>query len=291
MKQLLILSGKGGTGKTTVAGAFAALAPKKVLADCDVDAADLHLLLAPEVVETHDFKALPKAAIEPLKCTGCGTCAAVCRFDAPAAQPDGRYRIDPFLCEGCRACVLACPSGAIDLPERVAGHWFLSRTRFGPLVHARLVPGEENSGKLVAQVRRAAAEVAAKEGCDLIIIDGPPGIGCPVISALTGVDLVLVVTEPSVAGQHDLERVVELTRHFGVPVLVAVNKWDLAPALTEAIEKYLRDEEIPPAGRIPFDPELVAATAAGLPAVEGRRGEGAKALIALWETVRRTLEL
>lgn len=291
MKQLLILSGKGGTGKTTVAGAFAALAPKKVLADCDVDAADLYLLLAPEVVETHDFSALPKAEIDPAKCTGCGTCAAVCRFDAPAAQPGGRYRIDPFLCEGCRACVLACPSGAIDFPERVAGQWFLSRTRFGPLVHARLKPGEENSGKLVAQVRRAAAEVAAKEGCDLVIIDGPPGIGCPVISALSGVDLVLVVTEPSVAGQHDLERVVKLARHFRIPLVVAVNKWDLAPAGTEAIEKYCRDERIPLAGRIPFDPELVAATAAGLPAVEGKRGEGAKALIALWETVRRTLQV
>lgn len=291
MKQLLILSGKGGTGKTTVAGAFAALAPKKVLADCDVDAADLYLLLAPEVVETHDFSALPKAEIDPAKCTGCGICSAVCRFDAPTAQPDGRYRIDPFLCEGCRACVFACPSGAIDLPERVAGQWFLSRTSFGPLVHARLKPGEENSGKLVAQVRRAAAEVAAEEGCDLVIIDGPPGIGCPVISALSGVDLVLVVTEPSVAGQHDLERVVKLARHFRIPLVVAVNKWDLAPAGTEAIEKYCRDERIPLAGRIPFDPELVAATAAGLPAVEGKRGEGAKALIALWETVRRTLQV
>lgn len=291
MKQLLILSGKGGTGKTTVAGAFAALAVNKVLADCDVDAADLHLLLSPERVETYDFSALPKAEIDPEQCTGCGACAAVCRFGAPGAQPDGKYHIDPFLCESCRVCVYACPSRAIRLKDRVAGQWFLSRTRFGPLVHARLKPGEENSGKLVAQVRRAAGDIATQGGHDLIIIDGPPGIGCPVISALTGVNLVLVVTEPTVAGQHDLERVIELARHFNVPAQVAINKWDLSPAGTTVLEKYCASEGIPLAGRIPFDPELVSATAAGLPAVQGSSGPGAQALASLWDTVRRTMSV
>lgn len=289
MKQLLILSGKGGTGKTTVAGAFAALAGPSVLADCDVDAADLHLILAPEQEVSHDFHALPKAEIDPAQCSGCGSCAARCRFGASLLQADGKYQIDPFRCEGCRACVAACPTGGISLRDRAAGQWFLSRTRFGPLVHARLRPGEENSGKLVTQVRRTASEVAAAEGHDLIIIDGPPGIGCPVIAALTGVDLVLVVTEPTVAGQHDLERVVQLIRHFKLPLKVVVNKWDLHPQGTTALERYCNAAGITLAGRIPFDPELVAATAAGLPATEGKSGPGAQALRSLWESVAGTL--
>jgi MinD superfamily P-loop ATPase len=238
MKQLLILSGKGGTGKTTVAGVFAALATNKVLADCDVDAADLHLLLAPERLETHDFDALPGAQINPSLCTGCGTCAAVCRFDAAVAGTDGKYTIDPYLCEGCRVCVSACPSEAISLQERVAGQWFISNTRFGPLVHARLKPGEENSGMLVAKVRQAATHKAEQQGYDLVIVDGPPGIGCPVISSLTGIDQVLIVTEPTVAGKHDLERVIKLARHFSIPIQVAINKWDLSPEKTQELEEY-----------------------------------------------------
>ncbi len=285
MKQLLILSGKGGTGKTTVAGVFAALATNKILADCDVDAADLHLLLAPERLETHDFNALPGAQIDPSLCTGCGTCASVCRFDAAVAGTDGEYTIDPYLCEGCRVCVSACPEGAISLEERVAGQWFISNTRFGPLVHARLKPGEENSGMLVAKVRKVATQKAEQEGYDLVIVDGPPGIGCPVISSLTGIDLVLIVTEPTVAGKHDLERVIKLARHFNITIQVAINKWDLAPEKTRELEEYCAGENIPVVGRIPFDEELVKSTAAGVSAVEAGSGPGTKALEALWENV------
>ncbi|MFY9189581.1 MAG: ATP-binding protein [bacterium] len=290
MKQLLILSGKGGTGKTTVAGVFAALATNKVLADCDVDAADLHLLLAPERLETHDFDALPGAQINPSLCTGCGTCAAVCRFAAAVAGTDGKYTIDPYLCEGCRVCVSACPSEAISLQERVAGQWFISNTRFGPLVHARLKPGEENSGMLVAKVRQAATHKAEQQGYDLVIVDGPPGIGCPVISSLTGIDQVLIVTEPTVAGKHDLERVIKLARHFSIPIQVAINKWDLSPEKTQELEEYCTQENIPVVGQIPFDEKLVESTAAGKSAVEASSSPGAKALAALWENVYRILQ-
>jgi MinD superfamily P-loop ATPase len=252
MKQLLILSGKGGTGKTTVAGVFAALADNKILVDCDVDAADLHLLLEPKKLETHDFPALPGAEIDPALCTGCGTCASVCRFDAALEGDDGKFYVDPYLCEGCRVCVPACPEQAISLVERMAGQWFISETRFGPLIHARLIPGEENSGLLVAKIRQIATQKANKEGYDLIIVDGPPGIGCPVISSITGIDLVLVVTEPSVAGKHDLERVLELARHFDIPVQVAINKWDLAPEKTEEMEAYCAEEGITVARQDPL---------------------------------------
>ncbi len=290
MKQLLILSGKGGTGKTTVAGVFAALATNKVLADCDVDAADLHLLLAPERLETHNFAALPGAQINPSLCTGCGTCAFVCRFDAAGAGTDGKYAIDPYVCEGCRVCVSACPEGAISLEERIAGQWFVSNTRFGLLVHARLKPGEENSGMLVAKVRQAATQKAEQEGCNLVIVDGPPGIGCPVISSLSGIDQVLIVTEPTVAGRHDLERVITLARHFNIPIQVAINKWDLAPEKTQELKEYCAGENIPVAGLIPFDEELVKTTAAGVSAVEAGSTPGTKALEALWENVYQTIK-
>jgi len=197
-----------------VAGVFAALATNKVLADCDVDAADLHLLLAPERLETHDFDALPGAQINP-SCVPVAALVPLFAVSMPRWQGlTENITIDPYLCEGCRVCVSACPSEAISLQERVAGQWFISNTRFGPLVHARLKPGEENSGMLVAKVRQAATHKAEQQGYDLVIVDGPPGIGCPVISSLTGIDQVLIVTEPTVAGKHDLERVIKLARHF-----------------------------------------------------------------------------
>lgn len=284
MKQLLIISGKGDTGKTSVAGSFAALADRPVLADCDVDAADLHLLLDPKESEAYDFEALPGVEIDPAACQACGACEAVCAFDAVRVGDHGVRRIDAFACEGCRRCLTACPSGAIRLRKRFAGRWFVSRTRFGPLVHARLTPGEENSGKLVAQVRRAASAIATRENCGLVIIDGPPGIGCPVISAMSGVDLAVIVTEPTVSGLHDLKRVLEVARHFRVPVQVVINKWDLAPERTEAIERHCRAEDIPLAGRIPFDREIAAAIAAGQPPVAGG-GNGARAIAAVWRTI------
>lgn len=284
MKQLLVISGKGGTGKTSVAGSFAALADHPVLADCDVDAADLHLLLDPKESEAHDFEALPGVEIDPAACQACGACEAVCAFDAIRVGDNGVRRIDVFACEGCRRCVTACPSDAIRLRKRLAGRWFISRTRYGPLVHARLTPGEENSGKLVAQVRRAASAIAASENRGLVIIDGPPGIGCPVISAMSGVDLAVIVTEPTVSGLHDLKRVLEVARHFHVPVQVVINKWDLAPERTEAIERHCRAEDIPLAGGIPFDGEIVTAIAAGRPPV-GSDGNGARAIAAVWRAV------
>ncbi|MGC8787255.1 MAG: ATP-binding protein, partial [Anaerolineae bacterium] len=229
MKQLVILSGKGGTGKTTVAAALADLASQEVpivMADADVDAANLELLLAPTKLEEHDFMGGELAVIEPAACIACGRCAEVCRFDA-VMHHNGLYVVDALACEGCASCFYQCPTSAIHMEEKRAGQWYRSQTRLGPLFHARLFAGQENSGKLVTLVRQKALLWARDNGAYLLLIDGPPGIGCPVIAASTGVDIALVVTEPTIAGVHDLERVLSTTTHFRVPALVLINKADL----------------------------------------------------------------
>jgi MinD superfamily P-loop ATPase len=264
IQEWVVISGKGGTGKTSVTASFAALAAgRAVLADCDVDAADLHLVLTPEIIERHDFKSGREAVIRLNDCTGCGMCAELCRFDAPryVKRPFGKelYEIDPVGCEGCGVCVRFCPSKAIDFPERLCGEWMLSETHCGPMVHACLRAAAENSGKLVATVRREAHRVAEEQGKTLIITDGPPGIGCPVIASVTGAAKVLAVTEPTVSGEHDLERVLQLARHFEIPVSVCVNKWDINPGMAERIERKAESLGADCVGRVRYDKAVTAA--------------------------------
>lgn len=280
MRELVVLSGKGGTGKTSVLGSLAVLAGHAVLADCDVDAADLHLLVHPMVCRSEPFFAGHEAIIRAEACTGCGVCAPLCRASAILAR-NGSYAVEPLLCEGCGLCVRICPVGAIDFPSRRCGELYVSETRFGPMVHARLEPGGESSGKLVTQVRREARRLAAERGEHWLLVDGPPGIGCPVIASLSGATGVLVVTEPTPSGRHDLERVLELCRHFGVPASVCVNKWDLHPELTADIENLARAHQAQVVGRIPYDLTVTTAQVQGRPVVE-LGGHAADEITVLW---------
>jgi MinD superfamily P-loop ATPase len=295
MKQLVILSGKGGTGKTSVAAAFAHLAAagpdplRAVLADADVDAANLELVLSPDVLEKQEFIGGKAAVIEREKCVGCGICRDVCRFDAVSAN-GGIYEVDPIACEGCAVCFYRCPEEAIRMEEQLAGHWLRSDSRYGPLFHAELRPAQENSGKLVTLLKQQARLLARDERYDLLIVDGPPGIGCPVISAAAGADLVLVVSEPTAAGIHDMERVLATAGHFGVPALVCVNKADLYPEGAARIEEFCRNRGIEMAGRIPFDVVVTEAMVHGQPVTAYQPdGEVAQALRAVWAGVRDEL--
>ena len=250
IREIVIVSGKGGTGKTSLAAAFAALAKNGILCDADVDAADLHLLMQPEVKERTDFMGGSKAVINPDLCTGCGTCRTLCRFDAIS----DRYEVDPIRCEGCGVCVDFCPEQAIDFPVQRCGEWYISATRFGPMVHARLGIAEENSGRLVSLVRKETRQLAEERGLELILTDGPPGIGCPVIAAIGGATALVIVVEPTVSGIHDMERVVDLAAHFRVPGMVIVNKYDLNVEMTETIEQLAVKRNLVVLGRVPFDP-------------------------------------
>ena len=257
MKELVVISGKGGTGKTSVTACFAVLADRPVICDCDVDAADLHLVLEPSIRERHEFESGHEAIIRQNDCTSCGVCAELCRFGAVKTCENGEgdvvFSVDPVFCEGCGVCVRFCPAGAIDFPERHCGQWFVSDTRCGPLVHARLGVAAENSGKLVSTVRREARRIAEGQKKGIVIVDGPPGIGCPVIASLTGATQVLIVTEPTVSGEHDLARVLSLTHHFQIPAAICVNKWDLNAEMTQQIEDKARVAGASVAGRIRYD--------------------------------------
>jgi MinD superfamily P-loop ATPase len=284
MKQLLIISGKGGTGKTTVLGSFAALAEGKVLADADVDAPNLHLLLQPKVLREEDYVGAKSPVKHDEKCTECGLCEQHCRFDAITD-----LQINLRRCEGCGVCALVCPVDAISMQDEVTGKVYLSETRYGPMVHARLLAGAEASGKLVTQVRERAQELAAREGISLVLIDGSPGIGCPVIASLAGVDAALAVTEPTPSGLHDLRRVLQVAAHFTVPTSVCVNKWDINPEVTEQIEQVAQEMGTPPLGRIPFDETVADATAEGVPLVEfTANGPAREAVVRLWEAISRS---
>jgi len=250
MKELVVISGKGGTGKTSIMAAFASLAKNKVLCDADVDAADLHLLMDPEIKKHYDFQGGGTAVIDPDTCTQCGLCRELCRWEAISEA----FEVDPIECEGCGVCVDFCPEQAIDFPLNTCGQWFISDTRFGPMVHARLGIAEENSGKLVTLIRQEAKKLAEKYKLDLILTDGPPGVGCPVIASIGGAAGLLIVTEPTVSGLHDMERVAQLADHFKVPGMVCVNKFDLNTDQTQAIEKLAKEKNITVLGRIPFDP-------------------------------------
>jgi len=284
MKEVVILSGKGGTGKTSIVGSFAAIAQNKVMADCDVDAADLHLLLTPSVKEENEFWSGQVAIIDEEKCTQCGLCQELCRFDAISD-----YRVNPISCEGCGFCLHVCPVEAITMNECRAGDWFISNTKYGPLVNARLGIAQENSGKLVALVRQHAKELAESGGLDYIISDGPPGIGCPVISSLSGANLALLVTEPTLSGMHDLERVLGVCHHFGIPALVCINKYDINEDNTRQIENYCLNQGVEVAARIPFDNVVTEALVMGQPVVEYSDGKVTQEIQRLWQKVTEVL--
>jgi MinD superfamily P-loop ATPase len=293
MIELVVCSGKGGTGKTSVVASLAALARDLVLADCDVDAANLHLVLEPTRQRSTPFLAGHLAVIRQDECERCGLCADYCQYDAivrTVGESEPGYAVDPLACEGCGVCVHFCPLDAIDFPERRCGAWHLSRTRFGPLVHADLDVGAENSGKLVTLVREQAREVATRHGHELILVDGPPGIGCPVTASLTGADLTLLVTEPSLSGMHDLCRVLDLADHFAVPALVCINKYDLNRRLTRRVSDLCAERGVPVVGLIPFEPLAAEAQLAGRSLVEfAPRSAAARAMANVWREVEDVL--
>jgi MinD superfamily P-loop ATPase len=286
MKEVVIISGKGGTGKTSMVAAFAALAEGKVLCDADVDAADLHLILDPTIQQQADFQGGHTAVIDPERCTQCGLCRELCRWNAVSED----FEVDPIGCEGCGVCVYFCPEKAIDFPLNTCGQWFVSDTRFGAMVHARLGIAEENSGKLVALVRQEARKLGEKRGLNLIITDGPPGVGCPVIASIGGATALLIVSEPTVSGRHDMERVAQLAAHFQVPAMVCVNKADLNITETEAVESYAEKKGLTLVGRVPFDPVFTKAMVQGQTIFEyAPDSDCARAVSGIWERVMRRL--
>jgi len=277
MNELVVISGKGGTGKTSLVASLAVLAERTVLADCDVDAADLHLVMAPEVKRRETFVSGHEAVIRPDDCTGCGACVDDCRFDAVVrteTEAGPVFRIDPTACEGCGVCVRFCPEGAIDFPECECGEWFISESPHGPMVHARLAIGAENSGKLVTLVRQHARRLAEERGYERILIDGPPGIGCPVMA-----------TEPTLSGRHDFERVVGVARHFDVPAAVCVNKWDLNPEVADAIEDQAKALGLDVLGRVRYDEAVTEAQVRGKAVVEVDHSPAAEDIRTVWEQV------
>ncbi len=312
MKELVVISGKGGTGKTSLVASFAAQADSVVTADCDVDAADLHLLLAPEIEQKHQFSGGKVASIDPELCNSCGTCRELCRYDAvvrtgrseetekkPAFGKEARrrkhgrphhgrhdiYTIDKIACEGCGVCAYFCPQDAISFDDEENGEWYVSRTRFGPMTHARLLPGAENSGKLVTLVRNEAKRIAEEGGMGLVLVDGSPGIGCPVIASVSGADLAVVVTEPTMSGIHDLERVVELTRHFDIDTSVVVNKFDINEEMTGKIEGFAKRAGVRMLGGIRYDEAVTRAQIDGATAVEFSDGPASTDIRRIWKNV------
>lgn len=283
MKQLVVISGKGGTGKTVISASFATLAQKKVMADCDVDAANLYLLLHPETQEEHSFSGGKKAIVDLEKCTGCGNCIDVCRFTAVDEREDGKIAIDPISCEGCGVCSYICPVEAIRMVNNISGKWFVSRTKYGPFVHARLGIGEENSGKLVTEVRKKAKEIAEKNHLDLVIIDGPPGIACPVISSLSGTDIALIVTEPTLSGIHDMERVIRVAQHFRTQAACCINKFDLNLRISRQIESWCQANSVPVVGKIPFDEVVTRSLIQGIPITEFSENSISEEIKKIWQ--------
>jgi MinD superfamily P-loop ATPase len=286
MKELIVISGKGGTGKTSIMGAFASIAENKVLCDADVDAADLHLLTDPSIQQRHDFISGHTADIDKDGCTECGMCRDFCKWDAI----NDDFVVDPIACEGCGVCVYFCPEKTINFPINTCGEWYISKTRFGSMVHARLGIAEENSGKLVSLVRSEARKLAEQEGFNLILTDGPPGVGCPVIASIGGADAVLAVAEPSVSGIHDLKRVCQLAEHFKVPSMICINKFDLNLELTKDIENYAQSAGIDCLGRIPFDPAFTHAMVQAKTIFEyDASAASSRSVREIWQTLSKRL--
>ncbi len=296
MKELVVISGKGGTGKTSIVASLATLAGKSILADCDVDAADLHLVLEPTIKRREDFIGGKQAFIIEDKCIGCGRCEKICKFDAieEKALSNGSngsiYKVDSISCEGCGVCVEFCPNEAIEFNEVVNGEWFVSDTRYGTMVHATLGIAQENSGKLVSLIRREAKDIAKRENQDLIIVDGSPGIGCPVIASITGADVVLVITEPTLSGLHDLERVVKLAVGFDLSIVVAINKYDLNPDMSEKIEAYASQNDIEVVGKIHYDKAFTKAQINKESLIEYNDSLSSKDIKEMWKRLSKKLD-
>ena len=287
MKEVLILSGKGGTGKTSIIGSFADLADNKIMVDCDVDASDLHLLLAPRPTEEHDFVSGVKARVEADKCSACEMCIEICQFESITMEDTAI--ISELACEGCGVCAHFCPEDAIILDKNHCGSWYISDTDYGPLVHAQLFAGEENSGKLVSHIKNQAKQLAEATNTDLILIDGAPGVGCPVIASLSNVDLVVVITEPTLSGKHDLERILDLTDHFKIPAMVCINKWDIHPGMSTEIETACTKRNVDLLGRIPFDTTVVDCQIQGVPVTKSKTSPAAAAIRDVWTKLQETI--
>jgi MinD superfamily P-loop ATPase len=288
VKEIVVLSGKGGTGKTSLTAVFASLMSRAVLVDCDVDAANLHLLLNPLVEERHDFVGGAKARVDTTACDGCGLCIEGCRFEA--IRLNGIAAVDPLHCEGCGICARICPVGAVSLESRVCGQWFLSRTRNGPMFHARLAPGQDNSGKLVSTLRQSARTLANQNGAAWILVDGPPGAGCPVISSLTGADYVVMVTEPTLSGSSDLRRAVAVADHFRVPTGIIINKADINPEIASRIEEYAAATGRDVLGRICYDPAFTRAQLSGSSVLQAASADLRLSLESAWRAVERAVQ-
>ena len=282
MKQIVIISGKGGTGKTILTASLAVLSQNKVMADCDVDAADLHLLLKPEIRERHEFRSGVTAKINSELCEECGECINVCRFNAISED----FHVDPISCEGCTVCSFVCPAEAITMEENVSGEWYISETKYGPMIHARLGIAEENSGKLVSLVRQEAKRIAEEAHKDYVIIDGPPGIGCPVIASLANVDMALIVTEPTLSGIHDMERITSVSKHFKVPTKVVINKYDLNIKNSEKIKSICDGQDIEVLAQLPFTQKVSQSIVAGVPLVEFCNDDIVSDIAHLWDKIR-----
>lgn len=288
MKELAVISGKGGTGKTSLVASFAVLAQDVVLVDCDVDAPDLHLVLQPTIGTRTPFIGGKKARLDSTICIGCGQCANVCRFDALSLTGSGNdaidktYAVDTIACEGCGVCIAACPAQAIDMVPWVDGEWYISQTRCGPLVHACLNPGEGNSGKLVSLLRQQARELAQAESRELVLCDAAAGVGCPVIASVSGTQLALIVIEPTVSGRHDFRRALELTQHFGVPTLACINKCDLNKEMTREIEAELKEQDVELVGRVPYDEDVTRSQLQEKSVVESSCGPASTAISDVW---------
>jgi MinD superfamily P-loop ATPase len=281
MKEIVIVSGKGGTGKTTLTASFAYLAGNNVLADCDVDAADLHILARPEIIHEEDFHGGAKAQIIQEKCVQCGECSSACRYQAISDD----FIVNPLSCEGCGLCFHLCPTEAIVMDECINGKWFISNSRLGPMVHAALSPGEENSGKLVALVRNQAKVLARQQGKTLILVDGAPGVGCPVISSITGADHVIIVTEPTLSGLHDMDRALKLVQGFGITASVVINKADINPDVTKKIAEFSEKSGAGVLGLIPYDPLVLKSIVQRKCVMESERGPAAEAIAGVWDTL------
>ncbi len=287
MKTLTVISGKGGTGKTSLTACLAALAKSRILVDADVDAADLHLVIPPKIRKQEAFLGGKTAVIDPQRCTACGDCRQRCRFDAI----DDDFMVNRLACEGCGVCVYFCPAGAIDFPQQVCGQWFVSDTNYGPMVHARLGIAQENSGLLVNLLRREARQIAEQAGYELILVDGPPGIGCPVISSVVDTDGVLVISEPTMSGLHDLKRVNDLAAFLKVPAMACINKHDINPEMSDRIIAYAQEKNMKHVGDIPYDRDMTAAMVAKKPLVIFSDGKAARAVRSIWENVRDVMKL
>lgn len=293
MRELVVISGKGGTGKTSITASLSALACNCVVADCDVDAADLRLILEKKEIRRESFYGGNKAVIDQDKCISCAQCADICRFDAieGASSAGEKYMVDQLRCEGCGVCAWFCPEHAIRMEPVLSGHWYTSTTAYGSLIHARLKPGEGNSGKLVSLVRREARKLAAEQKKELVIIDGPPGTGCPVIASITGASAVLIVTEPTVSGVHDVKRVAELVKHFGIPAFICINKWDINPDMTNRLIDISDQENIKFAGKVEYGNVFREAQSKRLPIVEYAKNGCAGQIRALWDFMRMELNV